>query len=173
MSTPIQTNTEKLIAIKTLANGLAEQESAGVLQEKTVTPGTSDQVISADGGYDGLETVTVKGDGNLLPENIKDGVSIFDVTGTLSGMEINTLNLNSFLNYRTVIRYYSMTQGAWVDVDKTTMYFNDNIEDADLSKGLDICLYIDYYTKYEVSMRISNKVLQLMQNGTLPDAGGI
>ena len=50
---------------------------------QTYTPGTSDQTI-ANGQYL-LGDQTIKGDANLVAENIKQGVSIFGVTGTASG----------------------------------------------------------------------------------------
>lgn len=49
----------------------------------TYTPGASDQTIAAGQYLDGAQTV--KGDANLVAANIKDGVSIFGVTGTHSG----------------------------------------------------------------------------------------
>lgn len=51
-------------------------------QQKTVTPSASQQVVSADSGYDALSQVTVNGSSNLVPANIKSGVEIFGVTGT-------------------------------------------------------------------------------------------
>lgn len=85
------------------------------LQAKTISPSTSQQVVTPDSGNDGLSKVTVnaisptkgaqtytpkttnqtipsgrwltgtqtiKGDANLVPSNIKNGVTIFGVTGT-------------------------------------------------------------------------------------------
>lgn len=47
----------------------------------TITPGTADQTISSGQYLSGSQTI--KGDKNLVAENIKSGVSIFGVTGTL------------------------------------------------------------------------------------------
>lgn len=49
---------------------------------KTVTPGTSQQTAAAAGNYT-TGDVIVAGDANLLPENIKTGVSIFGIAGNL------------------------------------------------------------------------------------------
>lgn len=47
----------------------------------TITPGTADQTIAANQYLTGAQTI--EGDGNLSAGNIKKGVSIFGVTGTL------------------------------------------------------------------------------------------
>lgn len=51
-------------------------------QEKTVTPTASGVVVTPDTGYT-LSKVTVNGDSNLKATNIKSGVKIFGITGTL------------------------------------------------------------------------------------------
>lgn len=53
-------------------------------QSKSVTPGRSSQNILPDSGYDALSSVYVAGDGDLYPSNIREGVTIFGVTGTYS-----------------------------------------------------------------------------------------
>lgn len=60
------------------------------LQNKSVTPTTSAQEISADSGYDGLGVVSVAGvtssiDPNIVSGNIKKDVNILGVTGTFEG----------------------------------------------------------------------------------------
>lgn len=64
------------------------QGSSPALQNKTIDPSTSQQSVSADSGYDGLGVVTINGvtssiDSNITPGNIKDGISILGVAGSL------------------------------------------------------------------------------------------
>ena len=61
------------------------------LQEKTVAPTTTQQIVTADSGKDGLSKVTVEAvtssiDSNIVAENIKKDVTILGVTGTLESL---------------------------------------------------------------------------------------
>lgn len=51
-------------------------------QDKFVNPLSTVQTVVADDGYIGLSTVTINGDANLVPENIRKGIEIFGVVGT-------------------------------------------------------------------------------------------
>ncbi len=56
----------------------------------TITPSTSTKTAVASGRYTTGE-VTVKGDSNLVAANIKKGVTIFGVAGTLAGGDTNEI----------------------------------------------------------------------------------
>lgn len=58
----------------------------------TITPGTANQTIAAGTYLTG--TQTIKGDANLLAENIKSGIDIFGIGGTYGG---KTLVYESFV----------------------------------------------------------------------------
>ena len=62
----------------------------GNLETKTVALDMSsgDQEITPSSGYDGLEKATVTRPTTLIPENIKDGVSIGGITGNFVGSAI-------------------------------------------------------------------------------------
>ena len=57
--------------------------SSPTLQFRTVTPSSSTQYITPQSLYDALSQVAVYGDSNLVAANIKNGVSIFGVSGNM------------------------------------------------------------------------------------------
>lgn len=67
-------------------SGTATAESHTVQSSKSVSPDFSsgNVTVSPDSGYNVMSGVTINKDSNLIAENIKDGVSIFGVTGSLN-----------------------------------------------------------------------------------------
>ena len=77
-------------AIENITAVVGNIAPAPTLENKTVTPTTSQQTITAGEGYDGLGTVTVNAvtaeiDANIAADNIKSGVTILGVTGSYTG----------------------------------------------------------------------------------------
>lgn len=64
--------------------GTADSLTDAYLQEKQVTPTAEEIAITADENYAALSKVVVLGDSQLKSENIRNGVEIFGVTGTLT-----------------------------------------------------------------------------------------
>ena len=78
-------NGEKIVGTKVDNGG---GDTPVTLQSKTVDPKTTQQTVVADSSYTGLSGVTVNAvtnsiDSNIQASNIKKGVSILGVTGTL------------------------------------------------------------------------------------------
>lgn len=63
----------------------------GSVAGTTITPGTATKTAVAANKYT-TGAVRVAGDANLVPENIKSGVSIFGVAGTLKSGKFNLIN---------------------------------------------------------------------------------
>lgn len=77
-------------------SGNAVEGTIPSVEGAAITPGTADQTAISAGNY-AAEDITVKGDANLVPENIASGVSIFGVDGTHEGGGFGTV-----LNYASV-----------------------------------------------------------------------
>lgn len=74
---------EDVLAGKTFYNTDAFTKLTGTIPSKaaaTITPGTVDQIIEAGQYLAGAQTI--KGDANLIPANIVNGIEIFNVTGS-------------------------------------------------------------------------------------------
>lgn len=70
-----------------------------VLQNKTVSPSVGTTLVLPDDGYNGLYQVIIKGDGNLVANNIREGISIFGISGIFNGdKNIETALIEKTLN---------------------------------------------------------------------------
>ena len=78
---------------------------------QTITPGTANKTIASGRYLTG--TQTIKGDANLVAANIKSGVSIFGVAGSLIAAETATVTVqNPDKNWTLIVIYSSKSGGA-------------------------------------------------------------
>lgn len=128
----IKNNTIELQEILQKVQSLPRNQ---ILQEnKNIIPSINTQIVIPDGGYDALSKVTVQGDEHLLPENIKNGVDIFGVIGTLkTEQEMSLMSLkpegnNSIVAHNDINfifnNFYSETLIYFYYLDNQEIIFN-------------------------------------------------
>lgn len=107
------------------------------LATKTITPGTTAQTITKK-YIDG--TLTIKGDSNLKSENIKEGVKIFDVLGTLAASSGGTVEIGEGIEVESLseAHYWTKTGKTGGSINETYNgngttigYMNESVQYAD------------------------------------------
>lgn len=111
---------------------------------QTITPGTSNKTIASGRYLTG--TQTIKGDANLVADNIKKGVSIFGVAGTNEGEDIVQKVMNEgtkangaedritiSVSPGTIVHFVIEDHSTFASYDET-VYFKFNVE-ADTKKS--------------------------------------
>lgn len=74
------------------------------ISSATYIPSLIDQEVAGNGYLNG--NITIKGDGNLIPANIKNGVTIFGVTGTHGGID-EVLACSSLTSVQGIVDKYA------------------------------------------------------------------
>lgn len=109
-------------------------QTAGNYQAKTVTPTANGVTVNPDTGYDALSSVTVNGDSNLTADNVKKGVTIFDVTGTLeSGGNYQEKSITPTANGQTV-----MPDEGYDALSKVNIYGDEDLVPNNIKEGVSI-----------------------------------
>lgn len=113
------------------------------LQDKTVTPSTSSQTITADEGYTALENVTVNAvtsdiDNNIVAGNIKNGVSILGVTGNVVELIGETITVNPITSQQVIQPRAGKNAITQVTVNAVTSSIDNNIIPSNIKDGVSI-----------------------------------
>lgn len=119
-------------------NGTKIIGSCESMADTVITPSTENQTITGPKILQGNKTIQILGDANLIPENIKSDVSIFNVAGTYSGSGSSGLNEKILLDCRSMSSSNEV-YNAYTDI---VMVSNDGAY-ATFSNLSD---YIDYQT---------------------------
>ena len=80
-----KTGTSETLSLDEMAVSINELASEPALTTLVVNPGKDEQHITPTETFDGFSDVVVVGDADLIAGNIKNGVTIFNVTGSLKG----------------------------------------------------------------------------------------
>lgn len=84
---------QMLAGVSAYSKGQKYTGTISTLDANTIIPNTTDQTLEAGKYLAGAQTI--KGDANLIADNIASGVSIFGVTGTHRGGGVDTSDANA------------------------------------------------------------------------------
>lgn len=112
-------------------------------QNKTVDPTTAQQAITADAGYSGLGTVTVNAvtsaiDQNILANNIKSGITILGVEGTVTELNATTTTVTPTTSAQTISPEGGYNGFSTVNVNAVDNTIDSNIAAANIKSGVTI-----------------------------------
>ena len=124
-------------------------------EELYIIPGTETIEYIPEENYM-YSKVTVEGDEDLIPENIKEGVKIFGITGTASGGEITNAKIKSYLSYQDTIEPNTFFQfvGKIDEESGASVITTQN----NLNSG---CSYSNYYDSKDVFLHLKDNIYLL------------
>lgn len=117
--------------------------SAPVIDELNVTPSTSAQVITAPSGTDGYSPVNVSAvdatiDSNITAGNIKSGVSILGVSGSVVELNGTTASVTPTTSAQTITPTAPNNGFTEISVNAVTSAIDSNIQAGNIKQGVTI-----------------------------------
>lgn len=130
-------------------------------QTKTVYPTTSYQVIRPDSGFDVLTQVNIQPvtnsiDGNIKSENIKKGVNILGIGGTLDEIKSEEVLVNPSKYSQTITPTPGKNAISKVRVNPVTYEIDSNIKSSNIKKDTTI---LGVLGTYEGATSLQEKIV--------------
>lgn len=124
-------------------NGITSITVTPTNQAKTITPTTSQQTISVPSGYSGFGTLTVNAvtssiDANITAGNIKSGVSILGVNGSVTPLNGTTLSVTPTTSAQSLSPSSPYNGYTSVSVSAVTSSIDANITAGNIKSGVSI-----------------------------------
>lgn len=153
-------------------------------QDKTVSPTTSEQTINVPEGYSGhgiitVNPVTASIDANIISSNIKSGVSILGVNGSVTELVGSTETVSPTTSQQVLTPTSPSNAFTEVTVNAVTSAIDANIQAQNIRQGVSIlgvsgAIHTpDYYVELEKTnagaLKKSNKFINLDNVTSLDD----
>ena len=134
----------------------------------SVTPSTSSQSFTPTGAYNGFDSVTVGAvtsaiDSDIISANIKSGVSILGVTGSLAPVNNTNLSVTPSTSDQSFTASSPYTGYGTVSVGKVTSAIDNNITAGNIKSGVSILGVTGSYT----GDNTGGLNIKMTSNGTL------
>lgn len=138
-------------------NGITSITVTPTNQAKTITPTTSSQTITVPSGYSGFGTLTVNAvtssiDSNITAGNIKSGVSILGVNGSVTELNGTTLSVTPTTSAQSLTPTSPYNGYTSVSVSAVTSSIDANITAGNIKDGVSILGVTGTYTGEEQSL---------------------
>ena len=135
--------------------GTHECKKAQIESSKTVTPGRQVKTVTPSSGYDGLGVVYVETSPNLIESNIKDGITIFDVTGTYKPPGTDQLQEKTVRPSRSV-QQISCDEG-YLGLSVVTVETDPKLKESNIADGVEIFGVMGSYVSptYQTSVKMT------------------
>lgn len=124
-------------------NGITSITVTPTNQAKTITPTTSSQSISVPSGYSGFGVLTVNAvtssiDSNISAGNIKSGVSILGVSGSVTPLKGTTLSITPSTSAQSLSPSSPYNGYTSVSVNAVDSSIDANIQAGNIKSGVSI-----------------------------------
>ena len=118
-------------------------EKQPVIDSYSVTPSTSAQTITAPSGIDGYSPINVSAvdssiDANIIAGNIKSGVSILGVNGSVVELNGTTTSVTPTTSAQTITPISPNNGFTEVNVNAVTSAIDSNIQAGNIKQGVTI-----------------------------------